>query len=450
MKQKRNSNTKILSTEEQKLLNIYLNEYDDIFQNILLYPPREFIRNVIKRVEISLKKKFNDIPSSIRTKVEDFLTEQIYSKDYKIASMALKTIEKRLNNPNHLPQIFNGKIYEHCSKDQKNGKYIHSCGEYFYIFKYKPIYNRENLFEEVKEEEYKLFLICIKCECVYKSDLVKFHCNSTDIDFYSKIIDNNLNKNILPFATWKRYHCNAVINDTMKCNICKENLFYDKENNKIICGKCQTSQNPKNLKWNCLICHKDFISEIKEYNPLEFKNMKICVKDALVNKIKAKPEKLLCGCNIDIKTIKFFHKLSCKGDIYLGEMNKQQIIVCNKCDTIGLYYNFTWTCPICNKVFKTNISSSNFIQTEPNKEELRYKSGNKIKNNFSNNKISLSKERAETASNSFIKIKRSAISSKKIFLRDVPTPNRNIPCSNIYNINIKRMQSSRSPLNLLK
>ena len=172
-----------------------------------------------------------DIPSSIRTKVENFLTEQIYSKDYKIASMALKAIKKRLNNPNHLPQIFNGKILEHCSKAQKNGKYIHSCGEYFYTFKYKSIYNRENLFEEVKDEEYKLLLICIKCEYIYKSDLVKFHCNSTDIDFYSKIIDNNLNKNILPFATWKRYHCNAVINDTIKCNICKENLFYDKENN---------------------------------------------------------------------------------------------------------------------------------------------------------------------------------------------------------------------------
>ena len=179
--------------------------------------------------------------------------------------MALKAIKKRLNNPNHLPQLFNGKILEHYSKDQKNGKYIHSCGEYFYTFKYKLIYNRENLFYdkednkiicvkcqtsqnpknlkwncliyhkdfilEIKDEEYKLLLICIKSECIYKSDLVKFHCNSTDIDFYSKIIDNNLNKNILPFATWKRYHCNAVINDTMKCNICKENLFYDKENN---------------------------------------------------------------------------------------------------------------------------------------------------------------------------------------------------------------------------
>ncbi len=448
MKQKRHPSSKTLSLEEQKLLNIYLNEYDDIFQNILLQPPREFIRNVIKRVEISLKKKFNDIPSSTRAKVEDFLTEQIYSKDYKLASLAMKTIEKRLNNPNHLPNIFNGKIFEHCSKDKKNGKYIHSCGECFYSFKYKPLYNRDSLFEEIKDEEYKLFLICIKCECIYKSDLVKFHCNSTDIDFYSKILDNNLNKNKLPFATWKRYHCNAVINDTMKCNKCKENLLYDKESNLIICSKCQVCQNPKNLKWNCLICHKDFVSDVKEYNPLEFKNMKICVKDALVNKIKAKPDKLLCGCNIDIKNIKFFHKLSCKGDIYLGEMNKQQIIVCNKCDTIGLYYNFSWTCPYCNTVFKNNISSNNFIQTEPNKEELRYKSGNKIQNDFSNNKLYFSKERAETANNSFSKKHRNAVSSKKFLLREVPTPKGNIPTNN--NINIKRMQSSRSPLNFLK
>ena len=67
MKQKHCSLSKTLSLEEQKLLNIYLNEYDDIFQNILLQPPREFIRNVIKRVEISLKKKFNDIRFFNRT-----------------------------------------------------------------------------------------------------------------------------------------------------------------------------------------------------------------------------------------------------------------------------------------------------------------------------------------------------------------------------------------------
>ena len=140
MNQKQNI-SKILSSEEQKLLNIYLTEYDDIFQNILLQPPREFIRNIIKRVEISLKKKFNDIPLSTRNKVEDFLTEKIYSKDYKIASMAMKTIEKRLNDNNNLPKIFNGKIYEHCCKDKKNDKYIHSCGENFYIYKYKNLYN---------------------------------------------------------------------------------------------------------------------------------------------------------------------------------------------------------------------------------------------------------------------------------------------------------------------
>ena len=438
MNQKQNI-SKILSSEEQKLLNIYLTEYDDIFQNILLQPPREFIRNIIKRVEISLKKKFNDIPLSTRNKVEDFLTEKIYSKDYKIASMAMKTIEKRLNNNNNLPKIFNGRIYEHCCKDKKNDKYIHSCGENFYIYKYKNLYNlNDNIINE--EEEHKIFLICIKCENIYKSNLIKFHCNSSNIDFYSKIIDNDSNKKF-PFATWKKYHCNAVINDTIKCNNCKDNLYYDKDNNKIICLKCQTSQNPNNLKWNCLICHKDFYSEIKEYNPLEFKNLKICVKDALINKIKAKPEKLLCGCNIDLKNIKFFHKVKCKGEIFLGEMNKQKIIVCNKCDTISLYNNFKWTCPQCNTVFKNN---NNIIQTEPNKEELKYKSGNKIqKNFFSNNK--LSKERCETSNNSLSKISRNALSSRKNFLREIPTPNK---INN--NIIIKKYESSRSPLSLLK
>ena len=451
MKQKSTSKTKTLSHEEQKLLNIYLNEYDDIFQNILLQPPREFIRNIIKRVEISLKKKFNDIPISTRNKVEDFLTEQIYSKDYKIASMAFKTIEKRLNDNNKLPNIFIGKIFEHCCKDKKNSFYIHSCGEKFYTFKYKSLYNRENLFEENKNEEYNLFLICIKCELIYKSDLVKFYCNFSKIDFYSKIIDSSINKKTLPFATWKKYHCNAVINDTMKCSICKESLCFDKENNKLICLKCHLSQNPKNLKWNCLICHKDFVSEVKEYNQLEFKNMKICVKDTLINKIKARPEKLLCGCNYDIKSMKFFHKLSCKGDIYLGEMNRQQIIVCNKCDTISLYYNFNWTCPQCNKIFKNNFN--NFIQTEPNKDELKYKSGNKIQNDFSNNKINLSKERAETTNNSFSKLKKSAISSKRMILREIPTPNKNIYNNNNNNhlcSKIQKMQSSRSPLGLIK
>ena len=90
MKTQRKIQIENLSKEEQKLFNIYLNEYNDIFQMILLMPPNEFIHNIIKRVQITLKKKFNDININIRTKIEEFLTEQIYSKEYKYATLALK------------------------------------------------------------------------------------------------------------------------------------------------------------------------------------------------------------------------------------------------------------------------------------------------------------------------------------------------------------------------
>ena len=44
-----------------------------------------------------------------REKVEEFLTEQVYSREYKYASMALKSVEKRLKS-NIPPKIFNDKI----------------------------------------------------------------------------------------------------------------------------------------------------------------------------------------------------------------------------------------------------------------------------------------------------------------------------------------------------
>ena len=87
--------------------------------------------------------------------------------------------------------------------------------------------------------------------------------------------------------------------------------------------------------------------------------MKISVKDTLLSKIKAKPEKALCGCgDIDVLNMKFYHKASCKGELYLGEMNRKKIIVCSKCEALSFYDNFVWTCPLCTKKFKCNSNNS--------------------------------------------------------------------------------------------
>ena len=273
--------------------------------------------------------------------------------------MALKSIEKKLiNQPDLKP--FDGKIIEHCNLDKKDDKYIHFCGNCFYVYKYKPVihYNlRDDNSNKENEEksDVQIMLVCPYCEMVYKSDLIKFHCNETGQDFYSKIIKKENSE--LPYATWKKYHCRALINDTLKCQKCNENFYFDKEMNILSCKKCNEVHNPLDLEWECLICKNKFKSEAKEYNNLEYKNIKICVKDTILNRIKAKPECMNCGCeNIDIKNIKFFHKQSCKGEVFLGEMNGKKIVVCNKCDSVGIYDNYVWTCPICLKRFKTKNS----------------------------------------------------------------------------------------------
>jgi hypothetical protein len=125
--------------------------------------------------------------------------------------------------------------------------------------------------------------------------------------------------------------------------------------------------------------------------------MKICIKNALINKEKAYPEIMGCDCNINYNNIKFYHNSNCKGELYFGEMNNKKIIVCSKCDSMGYYKYFNWTCPICQKKFKVkNIiknknknfnNNGNFIlknlswikekEKDNFDEEFQYKSGRK-------------------------------------------------------------------------
>ena len=59
----------------------------------------------------------------------------------------------------------------------------------------------------------------------------------------------------------------------------------------------------------------------------------------------------------------------------MGELNKKKIVVCSKCESMGSYEGYVWTCPICSKRFKTDINYLN-----DNMEEKENKN-----NNISNN-----------------------------------------------------------------
>ena len=103
--------------------------------------------------------------------------------------------------------------------------------------------------------------------------------------------------------------------------------------------------------------------------------MKIAVKNCLVNKVRAKPAKSFCDCNWDMNLIKFYHKRSCKGEVYLGEINKEKIVVCSNCESITSYDRFIWICPICGK--KSNYNH-NLIHGKESSNLIRYDSGQKF------------------------------------------------------------------------
>ena len=217
----------------------------------------------------------------------------------------------------------------------------------------------------------------------------------------SKSNKNNYDNNC--YATWKKYHCNAIINDTMKCDKCKQSYLFLQENGLIYCPSCKIKKNPLDITWKCLICQNDFQTEAKIYNPLEYKSLKICVKDSIANNIKAKPEYMVCKCKIDINKTKFFHKSVCKGELFLGEINSQKVVVCGKCDTLGLYEGYIWTCPKCMKRFKTKkregsiCTKLGLTEVNEDKKESLNKQSRKLshknsgkKNNIISNDLNIS------------------------------------------------------------
>ena len=455
-------------SEEEKLLKKYVDEYNDLYQKILILSPNDFMQILKKMLLISLKEKFDDFSKEIKSKIEDFIIEKIYCHDYKYALFAKKRLLNRKN------QIFSLKeeeeIIPHCNNCKKNGYYIHECGNTFQIYKYKCLNFPENISEiecinSLLNPKYLLY--CSYCDKIYKSDLIKFKCNLTQEIFYSKINEKNINNN-LQLVTFKKYHCNIIINDAIKCQKCSDNLYYINEN-KIFCKKCDKNYDPKKLTWKCIKCKKDFTAEIKIYNPLEYKNMKICVKEALLNKKKARPEYMGCNCKVDnIYRINFFHKNNCKGQLYQWELNGNKVVVCQECESLGNYDGYTWTCPLCFKRFK-NVNNKNNIEKKEDKlikekEKMNnfynikqnnnngiYISPNKLKSKYSFNQRNntIEKNEKEEENNNKRRILRRVNSAAKLNINNkkekyqmgIPSQSKNI----INNIKIIDNKENKSP-----
>ena len=59
-------------------------------------------------------------------------------------------------------------------------------------------------------------------------------CVPCNKKFFSNILNENENKNLLP-ATWEKYHCCPIMNEIMKCIKCHNILYLDLTTKKLVC-----------------------------------------------------------------------------------------------------------------------------------------------------------------------------------------------------------------------
>jgi hypothetical protein len=222
---------------------------------------------------------------------------------------------------------------------------IHNC-ENNIFGKFIKVCDKNN----EKNKNQTKYVICENCRKAYFIEHFLNFCEKCQLNYYSSELHSDV-KDILP-ATLKDPHCEPVVNEKLYCQYCKHTLYLNLSTNQLKCMNCRFISNPKDIEWKCNICTKPFKSDIIVYNKSEVNYIKKIISYGLLIKKLARPIKLPCCKNLDLKTSTFYHKKECKGTIYFAEFHSKLIIICEKCKAVNNFRKFIWTCPECSLRFK--------------------------------------------------------------------------------------------------
>jgi ribosomal protein L37AE/L43A len=407
----------------KKLTEIYLTEFDEKFDQILLKKDSEFMNLYLKRVRTILEDMysndcFENEDLGILMKTNEI---EIYEKHYKLQfkllneallnyklivdsenseniqlnkisdffydddSMTIREIN--INEEKESTKILKEKISnelafrKHCRFIEDVPRHFCKNGNSTNFIKLRSLKQNGNI----------THVICSECKMAYKSNCVLLYCNFCSLSYFSSIDSSPIETPYLQPATWEKYHCSIIVNDQMRCIRCKDPLFFDLKENLLKCfnDKCNFESEPYSIYWTCVTCKNEFQSNAKIYNPLEYKLVKSSIKEALIFKKPARPKFLPC-CQDQVVNddMIFYHKKECYGRIFFGTMQNRQIIVCEKCRSLSNYDRYIWTCPSCGKRFKNKSVEKN---TSNNSNSMAsYPRANKKSESGSINNISKS------------------------------------------------------------
>ena len=317
----------------EPLFDLFLSEYNDLFENMLSMSPDYIIAKLTNNIcQLLGKEKFESYSKEHIQKIKNKLFEQYIKPDLDL----INNIKNCVISP-FLPLLDINTIFAHCEKCYEC---LHLCGQKLYLIKDKKL------------------VICLKCNKIYKNDMIHLLCNSCNEEYFSYIVsEKNIYKkreDYIPI-TWAKYHCENYIYEEIKCPNCASPLFFSNKKKLLKCFECNYEKKAKEQKWKCEICGEEFQSDLKEYYKYETKPLLNCIKYAIIKKIIVKPYKCDC-CNLDPLKTSFYHKRKggCNGKFYLSYLNKRPVIVCSKCKSIKEVNDMIWDCPNCGIKFNCN------------------------------------------------------------------------------------------------
>ena len=331
----------------------YFVEYELIseFKNILNVPKIDFINLIILKLKNFLLNEY--ISRNIDEQKLKYLIQYMkekWEKKYDNHLQNLSTvwekfdlIKKNKEKSNELEKYYFKNFVVHCTYISPYA--LHKCDKTNNKFgKYISVIDSVNNRNTIK------YLICENCRKAYFVEHFLNYCEKCKINYYSCEFHDN--KKTFFQATLKNPHCEPVVNEKILCTHCKNDLYLNPKSNVVKCLNCRFISSPNNLEWNCNICSQAFKSDLIIYNKCEVNFVKKVINYALLIKKKARPAKLPCCKNLDLKVTSFYHKKSCNGIIYFAEFHKKLIIICEKCKAVNNFGKFIWTCPQCSLRFK--------------------------------------------------------------------------------------------------
>ena len=354
------SNEKDFKKELNALFKI---ELKNSFKNILNTPKIDFLNKLTKDVYKILTDHYSSkifenntfeklilFCSETYEKKYDKYLEYLSSQWKKYLHQKSHIMNDNSNSEKNLEHFYFKNFRKHCSK---TGEYaLHCCQKNKKLSKFIIVYKKEKL----------KYLICENCRRAYFIKEFKNFCEFCKIKYYSTypncnkeeslINDNKIN---IFLSTVYPTHCNLLFNKVMHCPKCKKHLYINIKTNELIClnRKCNfINKNPDSLDWKCSKCETKYITRAIIYNEVEILHFENLIKNAMILKELAHPQKTCCLTSENISSMQFYHNKKCHGILYLFKQSKTLFLLCDKCKAINFFRNFIWTCPICGLYYR--------------------------------------------------------------------------------------------------